>query len=113
MAPDLRVLEVLSRHGVPFVVIGVDLFNYVPRFPEEPVSAVWETGVELDGIRFASLEWLRHMKRAAYRAAASTDVRQSPLIQFGNVNRAALTLQPAPRGRTACSARKLSNSIAA
>ncbi|MSR27812.1 MAG: hypothetical protein EXS06_12480 [Planctomycetaceae bacterium] len=144
MAPDLRLLEVLARHGVRFVVIGghavnfhgsiratedtdilwirspgmetnllsaleeldarfigteidsitgieqlhpvsapfvrsrrlmmlcttagfLDLFDYVPGIPDEPVTTVWETAVELDGVRFASLEWLRRMKRAAGR----------------------------------------------
>ena len=144
MAPDLRLLEVLARPGVRFVVIGghavnfhgsiratedtdilwirspgmetnllsaleeldarfigteidsitgieqlhpvsasfvrsrrlmmlcttagfLDLFDYVPGIPDEPVTTVWETAVELDGVRFASLEWLRRMKRAAGR----------------------------------------------
>ena len=73
-----RVLEVLSRHGVPFVVIGLDLFDYVPGFPKEPVTAVWETGVELDGIRFASLEWLRRMKKAAGRPKDLLDLENLP-----------------------------------
>jgi len=144
MAPDLRLIEVLTRHHVPFVVIGghavnvhgslratedtdilwirspdaeanlltalreldaqfigdeidpatgverthpvtesvvhsgrlmmlcttagfLDLFDYVPGVPEEPVTTVWNTAVELDGMRFASLEWLRRMKQAAGR----------------------------------------------
>jgi predicted nucleotidyltransferase len=144
MAPDRRLLEILTRHGVRFVVIGghavnfhgslratedtdilwtrspdaemqllaalreldarfigneidpatgverthpvtetfvrsarlmmlctnagfLDLFDYVPGFPEEPVATVWNTAVDLDGVKFASLEWLRRMKRAAGR----------------------------------------------
>lgn len=155
MAPDLRVLEVLSRHGVPFVVIGghavnfhgslratedtdvlwirspeterdllaalreieaeyigneidpttgierthpvtaafiraerlmmlstqagfLDLFDHVPGFPHEPVRTVWETGVELDGVRFASLSWLRRMKRAAGRPKDLLDLENLP-----------------------------------
>lgn len=144
MAPDQRLLDILTRHGVPFVVIGghavnfhgslratedtdvlwirspdtearllaalrelnaqfigdeidpatgverthpvtesfvrsgrlmmlctiagfLDLFDYVPGFPEEPVANVWNTAVDLDGVKFASLAWLRRMKRAAGR----------------------------------------------
>lgn len=144
MAPDLRVVQILSQHGVPFVVIGghavnvhgslratedtdvlwvrspeselrllhalqdidaqfigheidpatgierthpisaafvraerlmmlcttlgfLDLFDYVPGFPDVPVSTVLETAIEVDGVRFASLEWLRRMKQAAGR----------------------------------------------
>lgn len=155
MAPDLRVLEVLTRHGVPFVVIGghavnfhgslratedtdvlwirspeaerrllaalgeieaafigneidpatgierthpvtaafvrgerlmmlctlagfLDLFDHVPGFPEEPVASVWESAVELDGVRFASLAWLRRMKRAAGRPKDLLDLENLP-----------------------------------
>jgi len=144
MAPDQRLLDILTRHGVPFVVVGghavnfhgslratedtdllwirspdsetkllaalreldarfigdeidpatgierthpvtesfvrsgrlmmlctaagfLDLFDYVPGFPEEPVATVWNSAVDLDGVKFASLEWLRRMKQAAGR----------------------------------------------
>jgi hypothetical protein len=144
MSPDRKLLEILTRHGVPFVVVGghavnfhgslratedtdvlwirspdaeaklmaalcevdarfigdeidpatgverthpvtesfvraerlmmlctaagfLDLFDYVPGFPEEQVATVWKTAVDLDGVRFASLEWLRRMKQAAGR----------------------------------------------
>ena len=155
MAPDLRVLDVLLRHGVPFVVIGghavnfhgslratedtdviwirslqaeanllsalqeidarfigteidpatgiertypvtagfvraerlmmlcttagfLDLFDYVPGLTDEPVVTVWETAVELDGVRFASLEWLRRMKQAAGRPKDLLDLENLP-----------------------------------
>lgn len=155
MAPDLRLLRVLLRHGVPFVVIGghavnvhgvlratedtdllwmrsaeaetrllaalreidaasigneidpatgverlhpvsesflrtnhlmmlctkfgfLDLFDYVPGFPHEPVASVWETAVEVDGVRFASLSWVRRMKRAAGRAKDLLDLENLP-----------------------------------
>lgn len=155
MAPDLRVLDVLTRHGVPFVVIGghavnvhgslratedtdviwirsreaeshllaalqeidahfiaaeidpatgierthrvtagfvraerlmmlcttagfLDLFDYVPGFPDEPVATIWETAVQLDGVRFASLEWLRRMKQAAGRPKDLLDLENLP-----------------------------------
>jgi hypothetical protein len=155
MAPDLQVLEVLTRHGIPFVVIGghavnfhgslratedtdvlwlrspeaetrllaalrevdaayigseidpatgverthpvtasfirasrlmmlctkfgfLDLFDAVPGFPDEPVASVWETAAELDGVRFASLAWIRRMKRAAGRAKDLMDLEMLP-----------------------------------
>jgi len=155
MAPDLRVFDVLTRHGVPFVVIGghavnvhgslrttedtdviwlrshdaevhlltalleidahfigaeidpatgierthpvtagfvraerlmmlcttagfLDLFDYVPGFPDEPVATIWETAVHVDGVRFASLEWLRRMKRAAGRPKDLLDLENLP-----------------------------------
>jgi len=155
MTPDLRVLDVLTRHRVPFVVIGghavnvhgslrttedtdviwmrsreaethlltalqqidahfigaeidpatgierthpvtagfvraerlmmlcttagfLDLFDYVPGFPDEPVATIWETAVQLDGVRFASLDWLRRMKRAAGRPKDLLDLENLP-----------------------------------
>lgn len=56
----------------------LDLFDYVPGFPEEPVAAVWDTAVDLDGVRFASLEWLRRMKRAAGRPKDLLDLENLP-----------------------------------
>lgn len=102
MAPDLRAVEILRRHGVPFVVIGghkidpatgierthpvsaafvqaerlmmlctsvgfLDLFDYVPGFPDVPVSEIWDTALDVGGVRFASLACLRQIKRAAGR----------------------------------------------
>jgi len=61
----------------------LDLFDRVPGFPEEPVTAVWETGVDLDGIRFASLEWLRRMKRAAGRPKDLLDLENLPDVGGG------------------------------
>lgn len=155
MAPDARLLDVLTRHGVPFVVIGghavnfhgsirgtedtdllwirslaaeasllaalreldahfigddidpatgierihpvtdayvrterlmmlctsagfLDLFDYVPGLPETPVTSVWETAIDLDGVRFASLDWLRRMKRAAGRPKDLLDLENLP-----------------------------------
>jgi hypothetical protein len=152
MTPDFALFDVLTRHGVPFVVVGghavnfhgfirgtedtdvlwirspaaearllealaeyigneidpatgierthpvteafiraerlmmlctragfLDLFDYVPGYPSVPVTAVWETGVDLDGIRFASLEWLRKLKQAAGRPKDLLDLEQLPL----------------------------------
>ncbi len=155
MAPDFRLFEVLSRHGVPFVVIGghavnfhgsiratedtdviwlrspaaeeallgslceinaeyigneinpatgiertfpvdarfiraeplmmlcttagfLDLFDYVPGLPDTPVTAVWNSAVVLDGMRFVSLPWLRKMKQASGRPKDMLDLENLP-----------------------------------
>jgi hypothetical protein len=56
----------------------LDLFDYVPGFPDEPVATVWNTAVKLDGVRFASLEWLRRMKQAAGRPKDLLDLENLP-----------------------------------
>jgi hypothetical protein len=56
----------------------LDLFDHVPGHPSVPVSAVWEAAVELDGIRFASLEWLRRLKRASGRPKDLLDLENLP-----------------------------------
>lgn len=158
MTPEFRLFDVLTRHGVPFVVVGghavnfhgfiratedtdvlwirspaaeagllealaeltaeyigdeidpatgierthpvtaafvrsqrlmmlcttagfVDLFDYVPGHPAVPVSTVWEKAVELDGIRFASLEWLRKLKQAAGRPKDLLDLENLPVAE--------------------------------
>ncbi|MEX0671170.1 MAG: hypothetical protein WD060_12005, partial [Pirellulales bacterium] len=140
MSPDLHLFDVMSRHAVPFVVIGghavnvhgyvratedtdmlwirtpateagllraleeiearyigseidpatgieqthpvsasfirsqnlmmlctsvgfVDLFDYVPGYLGVPVATILESAIDVRGIRFASLEWLKRMKR--------------------------------------------------
>lgn len=155
MAPDFRLLDVLIRHGVPFVVVGghavnvhgyiratedtdvlwvrnrdteehllralgelearyigdeidpatgierthpvtaafvraqrlmmlcttagfLDLFDFVPDHPAVPVQAVIDSGILVDGIRFASLAWLRKMKAAAGRAKDLLDLENLP-----------------------------------
>lgn len=155
MAPDFRLLEVLARHGVPFVVVGghavnvhgyiratedtdilwirsavaeaallgaleelaafsigseidpatgfeqthpvtaafiraerlmmlgtsagfLDLFDYVPGIPDVPVQVVWDSALVLDGIRYASLSWLRRLKRAAGRPRDLLDLENLP-----------------------------------
>lgn len=56
----------------------LDLFDHVPGYPAVPVATVWETAVELDGIRFASLEWLRNLKQAAGRPKDLLDLENLP-----------------------------------
>ena len=56
----------------------LDLFDFVPGHPAVPVQAVVDTGILVDGIRFASLEWLRKMKAAAGRAKDLLDLENLP-----------------------------------
>ena len=56
----------------------LDLFDYVPGHPGVAVATVWETAVQLDGIRFASLEWLRKLKQAAGRPKDLLDLENLP-----------------------------------
>lgn len=155
MTPDFRVFEVLSRHDVPFLVIGghavsfhgfvratedtdvlwmrspeaergllaaleeldaeyigteidpatgiertypvnaafvrsqslmmlctsagfLDLFDYVPGYPGEPVATLFASSREVEGIRFVSLEWLRQLKAAAGRPKDLLDLENLP-----------------------------------
>lgn len=156
MTPEPRILDVLLRHGVPFVVVGghavnlhgyvratedtdilwirsraaeaallhaladvraeyigteldpatkieqthpvteafvrsqrlmmlcttagfVDLFDYVPGFPEVPVATIHAAAVEVDGVRYASLDWLRKLKQASGRPKDLLDLENLPL----------------------------------
>jgi len=105
MAPDLRVLDVLRRHGVPFVVIGGHAVNFHGSLRStEDTDVIWirslqaeanllsalqeidarfigteiDSAVQLDGVRFASLEWLRRMKQAAGRPKDLLDLENLP-----------------------------------
>ena len=52
----------------------LDVFDYIPGLPDEPVEALFRTSEELDHIRFVSLEWLRKMKKSAGRAKDLDDL---------------------------------------
>lgn len=52
----------------------VDLFDYIPGMPEEDVEQLFATSLEADGIRYASLEFLRKMKKAAGRTKDLADL---------------------------------------
>ncbi|HLL90589.1 MAG TPA: hypothetical protein VK324_14910 [Tepidisphaeraceae bacterium] len=52
----------------------VDLFDYVPGVPDADVTDLLRDSVEVNGVRFASLAWLRRMKRAANRAKDMADL---------------------------------------
>lgn len=56
----------------------VDLFDYVPGYPDVPVATVHDAAVEVDGVRYASLDWLRKLKRAAGRPKDLLDLENLP-----------------------------------
>lgn len=55
-----------------------DLFDYIPGFPLEDVRQLLSSPVELDGVLYASLDWLRRMKRAAGRPKDLLDLENLP-----------------------------------
>ena len=67
-----RLMMLCTRAGF------VDLFDDVPGFPDVSVAAVHEAAVELDGVRYASLEWLRKLKQAAGRPKDMLDLENLP-----------------------------------
>lgn len=56
----------------------LDLFDYIPGFPQEDVNELIKTSIPLAGARYASLEWLKRMKRAAARSKDLADLEQLP-----------------------------------
>ncbi len=56
----------------------LDLFDYVPGFPHIPVATVIDSAIELNGLKFVSLEWLRRMKKAAARPKDHLDLENLP-----------------------------------
>ena len=56
----------------------LDIFDYVPGFPDEDVNRLFESSVEVDGFSYASLAWLRKMKEAAGRPKDLLDLQKLP-----------------------------------
>lgn len=155
MPPDFSILQVLKRHGVPFVIIGghavnfhgygrttedtdivwrrsgqseeslhkalleldarylgkeidpatgieqthpvssqfiagnhlmmlwtsqgfLDLFDYIPGYPDADVNDLFATSIESFGLRFTSLDWLRRMKKVSARPQDLLDLKNLP-----------------------------------
>ncbi len=53
----------------------LDLFDYIPGFPQEHVGQLLETSIVSNGTRYISLSWLRRMKRAAGRTKDEIDLK--------------------------------------
>ena len=56
----------------------LDLFDYIPGLPSADVQELFRTSIECEGFRFASLDWLRQMKRAAARTKDQLDLENLP-----------------------------------
>ena len=56
----------------------VDLFDYVPGCPDVPARTVVASAIEVEGIPFVSLGWLRRMKIAAARPKDLLDLEHLP-----------------------------------
>lgn len=61
-----------TKHGF------LDLFDYIPSFPNDDVRQILETSVEVDGFRIISLPWLRKLKIAADRPKDRVDLDHLP-----------------------------------
>jgi hypothetical protein len=56
----------------------LDLFDYIPGLPERDVAQLLAGSVEAEGLRYASLDWLRQMKQASGRTKDRLDLDNLP-----------------------------------
>lgn len=56
----------------------IDLFDYIPGFPQDDVRSLLDSATSVNGIPYASLEWLKKMKRAAGRPQDLKDLQNLP-----------------------------------
>ncbi len=56
----------------------LDLFDSVPGLPRESVSALFTDAIEADGVKYASLGWLKRMKIASNRGKDRLDLENLP-----------------------------------
>ena len=56
----------------------LDIFDFIPGFPDHPVSEIFNSAVETDRRQFASLAWLRKMKAVTGRAKDQLDLENLP-----------------------------------
>ena len=56
----------------------LDIFDYIPGYPNEPVDELFAASQENAGRRFVSLPWLRRIKQAAGRPKDRIDLENLP-----------------------------------
>jgi len=56
----------------------LDIFDFIPGLPEEPVEELFKSALTSHERRFASLEWLRKMKQVANRPKDQLDLENLP-----------------------------------
>jgi hypothetical protein len=56
----------------------LDIYDYVPGFPDTNVDELWKDCLLVDGVRIVSLAWLRKLKRASGRHKDLDDLENLP-----------------------------------
>ncbi len=56
----------------------LDLFDFIPGLPNEPLDELFATAETIGSLRFASLNWLRRMKQASGRPQDKIDLENLP-----------------------------------
>jgi hypothetical protein len=56
----------------------LDVFDFIPGYPDANVQLLFASAVEQQGRRFSSLDWLRKMKQAAGRTKDQLDLENLP-----------------------------------
>jgi hypothetical protein len=56
----------------------LDLFDFIPGMPNEPLDDLFATAVYAEGRPFASLDWIKRMKRVAGRPQDQLDLDNLP-----------------------------------
>ena len=56
----------------------LDLYDYVPGFPETPVEEIFADSIAWGELRFVSLRWLRRLKERAARHRDLDDLEHLP-----------------------------------
>jgi hypothetical protein len=54
----------------------LDLFDFIPGFPEADVREVYDQSVNSNELRYVSLDWLKRMKATTDRPRNSDDLEQ-------------------------------------
>ncbi|MCX6997346.1 MAG: hypothetical protein NTV49_09720 [Kiritimatiellaeota bacterium] len=58
----------------------LDLYDYIPGFPDMPVEEVFKDSILLEDLRFVSLRWLRQLKERAARHKDLDDLAHLPTV---------------------------------
>ena len=74
-------LAYIQAHHLMMLVTRMgflDLFDYVPGHADADVRQVIDSGIEIQGLRVVSVDWLRRMKTAAGRTKDLADLEHLP-----------------------------------
>ena len=56
----------------------LDIFDFIPCFPQVPVDELFESAIKIDGRPFVSLDWLKKLKLASNRPQDRIDLENLP-----------------------------------